>query len=147
MYMLDFIWAQRCTGVVFKGGLCFGTIVNFPMLMGGVLRLGRGSRVPILGEDLKHVAVHCQMACVFGIVPDEVDAHKFCTHPVCGDFIVLLESMRRWAACRLPTYSIQILSMMKTNMDGSPLVAPEAWRGGALVIPMVGKAFGEKDIV
>ena len=115
MYTLDFVGDQRQTCVLFRGELHFGTIVDLSMLMGGVLPLGWG-RVPIFGEYIEDVAIHCKSACAFDVVPGDANPSKFCTSPVCGTLQCSWSVARRWSACCLPTYLIPKSLMMRKSM-------------------------------
>ena len=47
--------------------------------------------VIVFEQEVVNVVFHGETTCAFRVVPVDVDAGEFCTGPVCGDFVVLLE--------------------------------------------------------
>ena len=74
------------------------------------------------------------MTCAFGVVPGEIDAGEAGAGTVLGDFVMLEEDVAKVVGVAF----VDILNAEVVNdeaeEDWAPLVAPEAWGCGTLVV-------------
>ena len=124
---------QQWAVVIIGEELFLGSIDDFTMLMWQVLQLGWGG-VVILDEEVLDVPIHGQLACMFCIVPIQVNSGKLFSRPVSGDIVVCEQCLEEMVCMAF----IGVLEAKVINNEDEdqwmPVVAPEAGGDCALVV-------------
>jgi hypothetical protein len=133
---------QGWASVVVREVLFFGSVDDFVMFMWCLLWLDWFGMI-VFQKQSGYACVHGKAAGEFGIVPSEIDASKFSPGPVGGDGVMFLEGMQE--VFSMSSVSILYAEVINNEYkhDRPPLVTPEAWCGGTLVVPLCFQMFGE----
>ncbi len=99
-----------------------------------------------LDEQIVNVPGHAELAVLAQIIPADGDAGKFVASHVALDTMVFLEQIQK----KVEVFDSNIFYAKVINneaeLEGTPFVAPEAWRGGCF-IESFSKEAGTKKII
>ena len=87
-----------------------------------------------LKKEVFDVILDGQTTGAFRVVPGEIDAGKAGAGPVLGDFVMLEEGVTKVVGMAFVDVFYAKVVNNETEEDYAPLVAPEAWGCGTLVL-------------
>ena len=103
-----------------------------------------GARV--LEKEVFYVIINGQATGAFRVVPDEIDAGEAGAGPVLGDFVMLEEGVAKVVGVAFVEIFYAKVVNNLSEEDWMPLVAPEAWGGGTLVLACLVEACFEEFV-
>ena len=133
-------------GVRRVGELLFGAINDGCVTKRRVLRF-RWDGVAPFKKEVFNVIIDGQATGAFGVVPGEINAGELGAGPVLGDFIMIEEDVAKVIGVAFFGVFYAEFVDDKAEEDWAPLVAPEAWGGGTLVVTRLVEAFFKEFVV
>ena len=85
-------------------------------------------------KEVFDVILDGQATDAFGVVPGKIDAGEAGSGPVLGDFIMLKKGVAKVVSVAFVYVFYAKVVKDKAEEVWAPLVAPEAWGGGMLVV-------------